>query len=105
MEAGDLTPEREQLYKNVILKGQEIRGGFKLQYIKVATPDLPFLDVLRYHTPEHLKYLNKGGLSIHDIDYTQDVAGCINKHNFIDYLIQRREGFYLEETDERATHI
>lgn len=102
LEAGDLTPERENIYKTVILKGQEIKGGFKLQNIKVATPDVPFKDVLKYHTPEHLKYLNKGGLFIHDIDYTQDVAGCIDKHNFIDYLIKRREGFYLEETDERG---
>ena len=55
LENGDLTPEREQTYKNVILKGQEIKGGFKLQNIKVATPDVPFKDVLKYHTPEHLK--------------------------------------------------
>jgi len=100
-EPEDITEERINIYKNVILKGGEIKGGFKLQNIKASTADVPFKDILKYTTPRELKKLLNKGLFIHDIDYTQDVAGCINKHKFIDYLEQRGEGFYLEEPDEK----
>ena len=100
-ETEDITLTRTNFYKDVILKGAEINGVYKLQNIKVATPDVPFKDVLKYHTPEHLRYLNKGGLYIHDVDYTQDVAGCIDKHKFINYLLTL-PGFYVEEEDGKG---
>jgi hypothetical protein len=85
-EPEDITTERINIYRETILKGAEIKGAWKIQNIKVATPDVRFTDIIRYTHTQHLQYLNKDGLFLHDIDYTQDVAGCIDKHKFIDYF-------------------
>jgi hypothetical protein len=104
-DAEDLTTERIKHYQDYNLKGGQIKGAFKIQNIKVATPDVPLKEIIQYTTPQHLKYLNADGLYLHDIDYTQDVAGCINKGEFINYLLNTGEGFYLSMDTIKTPHL
>ena len=76
-----------------------------MQNIKVATPDVICKDVLIFTTPEHLNFLNIDGLFLQDIDYTQDIAGCIDKHKFINYLISRHRFHLEEDINKGETHL
>lgn len=66
------------------------------QYIKVALPDIELDKIYNIITnTEVLITLNKEGIYINDIDFTQDFHGVINKKAVIEYLLQQN-GFRRE---------
>ena len=76
------------------------------QYIKVALPDIGLEKIYNIITnTEVLATLNKEGIYINDIDFTQDFHGVINMQEVIEYLLQqdgfRMEGDEIEDSKEQ----
>lgn len=62
----------------------------------MALPDIDLEKVYNIITnTEVLVILNKEGIFVHDIDFTQDFQGVINKQQVIKYLLQQ-ESFRFE---------
>ncbi|KAK8837707.1 hypothetical protein M9Y10_036247 [Tritrichomonas musculus] len=75
------------------------------QYIKVSLPDIDIELIYNLITNATvIDVLNKEGIFIHDIDFTQDFHGVINKESVIHYLLKqpnfRMQGDFPEEIED-----
>lgn len=81
------------------------RGEIR-QYIKVALPDIDLEKVYNIITnTEVLVILNKEGIFVHDIDFTQDFQGVINKQQVIKYLLQQESFCFEGEQCEEENNV
>ena len=83
----------------------EKEENYYKEYIKVALPNAPIDNIFALITDENIiKSFNDEGIYIHDIDFTQDFAGVINKDEVVQYLIEN-EDYVMEGNTINGNYV
>lgn len=93
-----LIQSQKDIYNQQRLGGLEnVSDEYSTLKYKISTNELKLSQLYETLTPEKIHSgLNKLGLYIYDYDITTDVKGCIDKKQFIDYLMHKHNFTFAE---------